>query len=190
MNELDSELVTSAMRALGYSFVADPIQASVVLYNTCSVREHAEQKVWSRLGELALRKAREPKLVVGVLGCMAEREGEKLLKRMPVVDVLVGPGELDKLPGLIGNAIRTRLSLLDDYGTQQMMATPEDEKPDTSRLVSAGEYALQGSTNRRSATLAAAQDTLELLDLSRAIAPEDLAAKGGAGRAAYVRTTQ
>ncbi len=190
MNELDSELVTSAMRALGYSFVADPNQASVVLYNTCSVREHAEQKVWSRLGELALRKAREPKLVVGVLGCMAEREGEKLLKRMPVVDVLVGPGELDKLPGLIGNAIRTRLSLLDDYGTQQMMATPEDEKPDTSRLVSAGEYALQGSTNRRSATLAAAQDTLELLDLSRAIAPEDLAAKGGAGRAAYVRITR
>ena len=190
MNELDSELVTSAMRNMGYRFVSDPAKAQVVLYNTCSVREHAEQKVWSRLGELALRKAREPELVVGVMGCMAEREGEKLLKRMPVVDVLVGPGELDKLPGLVDNAIRTRLSLLGERETRDLLATPENERPNLSLLLSAGQVALAGGTSRRSATLAAAQDTLELLDLSRAISPEDLAAKGGAGRAAYVRITR
>ncbi len=56
MNELDSELVTSRLRSLGYTFTRDAGAAGVVLYNTCSVREHAEQKVWSRLGELALRK--------------------------------------------------------------------------------------------------------------------------------------
>ena len=59
MNELDSELVAGKLRTLGYRFSSDPDSADVVLYNTCSVREHAEQKVWSRLGELAVRKRRE-----------------------------------------------------------------------------------------------------------------------------------
>ncbi len=184
MNELDSELVSGSLRGLGYRFVDEPGQAEVVLFNTCSVREHAEQKVWSRLGELALRKAREPGLVVGVLGCMAEREGEALLRRMPVVDILVGPGELDKLPGLLDNAVRTRAALLDDEDTLALLNTPELEKPDVRRLRSAGESALQGNTNRRSGTLAAAADTLELLDLSRAISPTDHSGS------AYVRITR
>ncbi|MFN5944860.1 MAG: hypothetical protein ACK46I_07240, partial [Phycisphaerae bacterium] len=111
MNELDSELVAGQLRSLGYRFVTTSDDANVVLYNTCSVREHAEQKVWSRLGELKERKAADPTLIVGVLGCMAERDGVDLIKRMPVVDVLVGPAELDKLPGLLDNAVRTRESL-------------------------------------------------------------------------------
>ena len=76
MNELDSELITGQLRSLGYRFSGEPDDASVVLYNTCSVRDLAEQKVRSRLGEMALRKRRQPDLVVGVLGCMAERDGE------------------------------------------------------------------------------------------------------------------
>src|ERR1043166_10324324 len=114
MNELDSELVAGQLAALGYRFVRDAAAADVVLYNTCSVREHAEQKVWSRLGELAIRKRAEPGLVVGVLGCLAERDGTDLVRRMPVVDILCGPGELDKLPSLLDNALRTRRSLLSD----------------------------------------------------------------------------
>src|SRR5213075_9685 len=118
MNVLDSELVLGQLRAQGYESTDDRDAAEVVLYNTCSVREHAEQKVWSRLGELAIRKRREPALVVGVLGCMAERDGVDLIRRMPVVDVLCGPGELDKLPGLLDNAVRTRASLAADEGTE------------------------------------------------------------------------
>ncbi len=162
MNELDSELVAGRLRTLGYRFSSDPAAADVVLYNTCSVREHAEQKVWSRLGELAIRKESEPGLVVGVLGCLAERDGVDLMKRMPVVDVMCGPGELDKLPGLLDNAVRTRVSL----------AADETEYTPAHR-VSARQVALQGNTSRRSATLAAAEDSLELLDLSRAISPVD-----------------
>jgi tRNA-2-methylthio-N6-dimethylallyladenosine synthase len=184
MNELDSELVSGQLRALGHEFTHDPHAAEVVLYNTCSVREHAEQKVWSRLGELALRKAREPGLVVGVLGCMAEREGTPLMKRMPVVDVMVGPAELDKLPALLDNAVRTRRSLLGDESTQRLAATPEDEKPDTALLRSASQSALHGDTNRRASTLAAAADSLELLDLSRSMSPD---AHNGS---AYVRITR
>lgn len=182
MNELDSELVTGSLRSLGYRFTQDVQAADVVLYNTCSVRELAEQKVWSRLGEMAQRKARQPGLVVGVLGCMAEREGPALMKRMPVVDIMVGPGELDKLPGLLDNAVRTRASLADEIEP----ASEHEQRPDTSGLVSARQAALAGNTSRRSATLAAAADTLELLDLSRAVSPETL----GPSKSAYVRITR
>jgi tRNA-2-methylthio-N6-dimethylallyladenosine synthase len=179
MNELDSELVSGQLRALGYTFTPDRDLADVVLYNTCSVREHAEQKVWSRLGELKERKIANPGLVVGVMGCLAERDGVALLQRMPVVDVLVGPGELDKLPGLLENAVKTNISLLESDG-------PLESESD---LRSARQIALQGSASRRSATLAAAQDTLELLDLSRSMAPREEDA-GVAPRSAYVRITR
>jgi tRNA-2-methylthio-N6-dimethylallyladenosine synthase len=196
MNELDSELVAGQLRTLGYRFVARSDEADVVLYNTCSVREHAEQKVWSRLGEMRVRKEAEPTLVVGVLGCMAERDGETLMDRMPVVDILCGPGELDKLPTLLDNAVRTRQSLAHD-----LLAARARGQEDADAIVSARQLALQGSTSRRSATLSAAQDTLELLDLSRAIVPrggsrvvgevaEDDDAPGAMRRSAYVRITR
>lgn len=180
MNELDSELVTGSLRALGYGFTADREAADVVLYNTCSVREHAEQKVWSRLGEDRLRKVERPNIVVGVLGCMAERDGEDLIRRMPQVDILCGPGELDKLPALLDNAWRTKAAM----PAAPTPAPTIDGRP--APLTSARQVALQGNTSRRSATLAAAEDTLELLDLSRAVSPED----HGQARSAYVRITR
>ncbi|MCC6321542.1 MAG: MiaB/RimO family radical SAM methylthiotransferase [Phycisphaerales bacterium] len=188
MNELDSELVTGSLRALGYRFTTDADAADVILYNTCSVREHAEQKVWSRLGLDKFRKQVRPEIVVGVLGCMAERDGEDLIKRMPVVDILCGPGELDKLPSLLDNAVRTRMPL----GTSGLPPDSEacvrpDAGPEARHATpSARQVALQGNTSRRSATLAAAEDSLELLDLSRAVSPED----HGHTRSAYVRITR
>jgi tRNA-2-methylthio-N6-dimethylallyladenosine synthase len=158
MNVLDSELVLGQLRAHGYDSVDDREQADVIIYNTCSVREHAEQKVWSRLGELRDRKKQEPGLVIAVIGCMAEREGTKLFSRNPHVDVLCGPAELDKLPGLIHNAVAT------SAGPRQI--------------------ALMGNTSRRSSTLAAAEDSLEMLDLSRSISRSDDLTQ------AYVRITR
>src|ERR1700680_1283078 len=107
MNVLDSELVLGQLRAQGYKSVDDRDQADVILYNTCSVREHAEQKVWSRLGKLRTRKAEDPGLIIGVIGCMAGRDGIKLFQRYPHIDVLCGPGELDQLPALVHNAAVT-----------------------------------------------------------------------------------
>ena len=173
MNELDSELVAGQLAAMGYSFTTDSDQADIVLYNTCSVRERAEQKVWSRLGALKAEKADRPDLVVGVLGCMAERDGTDLMKRMPVVDLMCGPAELDKLPALLDNAVRTRAALISD-------------DPSLAAVRSAKVAALQGSSSRRSSTLAAAEDQLEMLDLSRAVSPTDNDAK----RSAYVRITR
>src|SRR5215210_1128902 len=161
MNVLDSELVLGQLRAHGYESVDRRDDADVIIYNTCSVREHAEQKVWSRLGELRTRKAQEPGLVIGVIGCMAERDGTNIFIRFPHVDVLCGPGELDKLPTLVHNAVVTAG---DAKGQHQV--------------------ALMGATSRRSSTLAAAEDTLELLDLSRSVSPGDDVAQ------AYVRITR
>jgi tRNA-2-methylthio-N6-dimethylallyladenosine synthase len=107
MNVLDSELVLGQLRAQGYQSTEDREDADVIIYNTCSVREHAEQKVWSRLGELRNRKAAQPHLVIGVIGCMAERDGQNIFKKYPHVDILCGPGELDKLPAMVHNAAVT-----------------------------------------------------------------------------------
>src|SRR5215218_1769906 len=167
MNVLDSELVMGQLRAQGYEPVEDRDAADVILYNTCSVREHAEQKVWSRLGELRERKRLDPGLVIGVIGCMAERDGTNIFQRHPHVDVLCGPGELDKLPALVHNATVTATERRSDGATK-------GER----------QVALMGAGVRRSGTLEAAQDNLELLDLSRSISGEDGAAQ------AYVRITR
>lgn len=163
MNELDSELVRGQLQALGYRFVDTREDADVLLLNTCSVREQAENKALSRIGEFGVRKREGEELVVGVIGCMAEREGTGLMGRHPQVDLMCGPGELDKLPLLLDNVMKGRA------------------------VERADRVALQGSTARRSSTLQAAEDSLELLDLSRAFDP-DRAEAGG--RSAYVRITR
>jgi tRNA-2-methylthio-N6-dimethylallyladenosine synthase len=178
MNTLDSQLIRGQLVALGYRFVDDWQAADVVLYNTCSVREVAENKVWSRVGIVGKHKQTqlaEGKLpgVLGVVGCMAERDGVDLIRKHPQVDLLCGPGELDKVPMLIDNALRNR------GGDGSAMDQPE------------ARIALQGNTHRRSGTLSAAADELELVDLSRSFAPpEDGVETSGGGRSAYVRITR
>ena len=123
MNRLDSELVAGALCAAGHEMTADPKSADVVLYNTCSVRRHAEEKVHSRLGADAQRKASGRRLLVGVLGCMAQRLGEGLRKRHPHVDILCSPGRLYELPELIARAAGGAGAVaLEDRG-----AAPRDE---------------------------------------------------------------
>ncbi len=145
MNVLDSELVRGQLEALGYGFTEDVDEAGVVLINTCSVRELSEQKVWSQLGRLAVQKKKEnPDLVVGVLGCMAEREANGIFERMPHVDLVCGPSMLDRVPALVENAVNN--------GEERQVA-------------------LTGHVARRSAVLDAAKDGIESLDLSRAFSP-------------------
>ena len=91
MNKLDSELVASRLVAAGYQCAEHEDEADVVLLNTCSVRQHAEDRVWSRLGRLRQRKRTQPELVVGVLGCMAQEHRRYLQARMPHVDLVAGP---------------------------------------------------------------------------------------------------
>ncbi|HYT04413.1 MAG TPA: tRNA (N6-isopentenyl adenosine(37)-C2)-methylthiotransferase MiaB [Gemmatimonadales bacterium] len=102
MNVSDSELVLGILGRDGYVRTEDPAQADVLLVNTCAVRDHAEQRVLSRMGEL--KRYKRPGTVLGVLGCMAQRLGPRLLERVPQVDLVIGPDGYRGLPELIARA--------------------------------------------------------------------------------------
>ncbi len=107
MNKLDSELALQALATSGYRPTEKMGDADLVLFNTCSVREHAEDKVDSRLGLLGIKKNKKPGSVVALMGCMAQREGRALLHRQPVVDLVVGTKEFLELPRLVEEARTT-----------------------------------------------------------------------------------
>lgn len=109
MNVLDSELVAGQLRALGFEPASQMDEADLVLLNTCSVRGHAEEKVYSRLGELRKLKRRRPDMIIGVIGCMAERDADGLLARGSHVDLLCGPNQIARIPALIEQARACRV---------------------------------------------------------------------------------
>jgi tRNA-2-methylthio-N6-dimethylallyladenosine synthase len=103
MNVNDSEVVAAIMKAAGYRLAARMNEADMIFINTCSIRENAEQRVWGRLDVFRLEKRRNPAILVGVLGCMAERLKEQLLEK-GVVDMVVGPDAYRHLPLLVAEA--------------------------------------------------------------------------------------
>lgn len=101
MNKLDAELSLGLLQEEGYRIVDKADEADVILFNTCSVRQHAEDKVYSHLGALKKLKKRYPEVIVGVLGCMAQKDGEAIFKRMPHVDLVCGTRMFSRLPELL-----------------------------------------------------------------------------------------
>jgi tRNA-2-methylthio-N6-dimethylallyladenosine synthase len=107
MNVLDSELVVGSLRRHGYELTYEATDADIILFNTCSVRQHAEDKIYSALGRLRNHKRRHPGKIVGVLGCMAQKDQELIRKRAPHVDIICGTGQLAQLPALIAEVQKT-----------------------------------------------------------------------------------
>jgi tRNA-2-methylthio-N6-dimethylallyladenosine synthase len=103
MNVHDSEKISGILKAEGYSEVSEPQNADILVFNTCSIREKAEQKFFSRLGRLKNIKKSNPGLKIVVAGCIAQQEQEKILKRTPYVDYIVGPQNLHMLRGIYNN---------------------------------------------------------------------------------------
>jgi len=101
MNVLDSELIAGRLLGLGYEQVESHRRADVILLNTCSVRRHAEDKIYSALGRMKHIKEHRPGTIIGVLGCMAQKDRQKIFRRAPHVDLVLGPGRLDRLPTLL-----------------------------------------------------------------------------------------
>ncbi len=141
MNMLDSELVLGQLCNMGYEQTNDYRDADLVLLNTCSVRLHAEQKVYSRLGEIGYTKKKRPEMIVGVIGCMAQRDPAGIQHQCPHVNLICGPGNLNEIPALL-----TKL----DEQPQTLVALEEDH----SRRLPSAERTLKS-------------DTIEQLDLSR-----------------------
>ncbi|WP_267256489.1 tRNA (N6-isopentenyl adenosine(37)-C2)-methylthiotransferase MiaB [Coxiella endosymbiont of Ornithodoros maritimus] len=124
MNAYDSAKMVEVLKySHGLELTDDPDLADVFLLNTCSVREKAEEKVFSDLGRWRLFKEKRPHVVIGVGGCVATQEGEAILKRAPFVDIVFGPQTLHRLPDLLDSVIQKRKSVVD-------ITFPEIEKFD------------------------------------------------------------
>src|SRR4030095_13610095 len=104
MNVADAEVRAGVLERAGMELVARPDEADAVILNTCAIREHAEQRVLGRLGEFAHLKLRNPDLIVGVAGCMAQHLRARLLDQKRVLDVVVGPDDYRNLPDLLRRA--------------------------------------------------------------------------------------
>ena len=117
----DSEIVVSIMQREGYRYTEQIAEADVILINTCSIRDNAEQRIWGRLSEMRRLRKAKPTLVVGIIGCMAERLKEKLIENESGVDVVAGPDSYRDLPSLVrkaedgGKAINVELSKEETY---------------------------------------------------------------------------
>ena len=122
MNVSDSEVVVAILQQHNFELTQSPENADLILINTCSIRENAEQRVRNRLDSFKNYKKRNKKLIIGMIGCMAERLKEKLLEEEPVIDLIAGPDAYRDLPALIRSAesgqkaVNTLLSVEETYG--------------------------------------------------------------------------
>ena len=113
MNVADSELVEGILTNLGLEKTADYDEADAIFLNTCAIRENAETKVHSKLGNLHKIKLNKPHLIIGVLGCMAQNLKDDLLKNKPYVDIILGPDSYRKIPELINRHVKDNKSIVD-----------------------------------------------------------------------------
>jgi len=130
MNVRDSEVILGLLKKDGYVVISEPSESDIVLFNTCSVRQHAEDKVWSEIGRIAkmcpldsaskghriktggIPRPEARKKIIGLVGCMAQNYKEKIFERAPVVDFVVGPSDIDKIPVIIKKLVSSRCSEL------------------------------------------------------------------------------
>jgi len=101
MNKADSERMAGILEDMGFEWSEDPNEADLILYNTCTIRDNAEQKVYSYLGRQAKRKQEQPGLTLVVAGCVAQQEGEAILRRVPELDLVMGPQHANRLQDLL-----------------------------------------------------------------------------------------
>jgi len=135
MNARDSEEVLGMLTAQGYEITGEPEAADVILLNTCSVRSHAEERAYGKMGELSELKRERPELILGVIGCMAKLHQGDIFKRLPRVDLVAGPAELYDLPYLLAEVQEKR---------QRIMAVGRAVRPLERRP--AGDYRTPGVT--------------------------------------------
>ncbi|MGB0416298.1 MAG: tRNA (N6-isopentenyl adenosine(37)-C2)-methylthiotransferase MiaB [Coraliomargarita sp.] len=146
MNERDSDAVAAMLRAKGYSIVDSEFDADVVLLNTCSVREQAEQKAIGKAGHVMKRRVKNPNLIVGIMGCMAQNRGDELVDRLPDLDLVVGTQKFHRVPDHLDNMIATLqgqgprsetiVDLEEEAGSQNTIKSHVEDKQQASAFVS------------------------------------------------------
>ena len=131
MNERDSEAVAALLRNRGYSIVGSETEADVVLLNTCSVRDQAEQKAIGKAASLQRMRANNPNLVVGIMGCMAQNRGSDLIDRLPDIDLIVGTQKFHRVPEYLDN----RIDSLKGQGPRPSTIVDTDEENDSHNTI-------------------------------------------------------
>ena len=126
MNDFDSEIIAGMLRERGYSPAENEKTADIILFNTCSVRQHAEDRVFGKVGELKRLKRERPDLVIGIVGCMAQNYKETIFDKLPHVDFISGPRNIYDIPELIERVQGegTRLAAVDKEERPQVMERP------------------------------------------------------------------
>lgn len=121
MNVADTERAATGLRKAGYDLTTSPDTADVVLLNTCSVRERAERKVFRRIGEIRnlAKSAQREKPLIGVMGCVAQLEGQAIFNNAPAVDLVIGTSATDRIPSLIERVQGGEASVIDLEGRQE-----------------------------------------------------------------------
>ena len=144
MNKADSERMAGILEDMGFEWSEDPNDASLILYNTCTIRDNAEHKVYSHLGRQAKRKQEQPDLTLVVSGCVAQQEGETLLRRVPELDLVMGPQHANRLQELLeqvfdGNQV---------VATEPMQIVEDITKPRRDSAVTAWVNVIYGCNER------------------------------------------
>ncbi len=144
MNKADSERMAGILEDMGFEWSEDPNDANLILYNTCTIRDNAQQKVYSYLGRQAKRKHEQPDLTLVVAGCVAQQEGEALLRRVPELDLVMGPQHANRLQDLLeqvfdGNQV---------VATEQIQIVEDITKPRRDSTVTAWVNVIYGCNER------------------------------------------
>ncbi|MGZ0656873.1 tRNA (N6-isopentenyl adenosine(37)-C2)-methylthiotransferase MiaB [Coraliomargarita sp. W4R53] len=146
MNERDSDAVAAMLRGKGYSLVDNELEADVVLLNTCSVRDQAEQKAIGKAGHLAKRKRKNPNFIIGIMGCMAQNRGDELVDKLPDLDLIIGTQKFHRVPEHLDNMIAslsgqgprpsTIVDLAEELDSQNTIKSHVDDKVQVAAFVS------------------------------------------------------
>jgi len=148
MNISDGELMEGILSGAGYEIVSKPEEADVILVNTCAIRDHAEQRVIGRVGQLHGLRRERPDIIIGVTGCMAQRMGTDLLEQAPVVDLVMGPDAYRSLPDELRRLERGVQAFEEVFAPLPPSAAREGGAPDPERRIAAGSgrHVLKGAT--------------------------------------------
>lgn len=144
MNKADSERMAGILEKMGFQWSEDPNHANLILYNTCTIRDNAEQKVYSYLGRQAKRKLKEPDLTLIVAGCVAQQEGESLLRRVPEIDLIMGPQHANRLQDLLEEVFNGNQLV----ATESVFIMEDITKPRRDSLVTAWVNVIYGCNER------------------------------------------
>ncbi len=147
MNVYDSERIAGGLTHIGYRLVSEPESADLVILNTCAIREKAEQKVFSFLGRMAGLKRKNPEMIIGVGGCVAQQEGRKILDRAPYLDLVFGTHAVSRLPILVQQVETSGGRLVDVAISDVIQETPVYSVSSVSEQTSRFVTIMQGCDN-------------------------------------------